>query len=87
MRGQKFKQQYLDRFCKELNYKFVEVSPVDACLVVFPLRIEWSACPQYLLQYVYTPYISITCQVERTNNRGDGVACFVSPRVQLVDSR
>lgn len=26
-------------------------------------------------------------QVERTNNRGDGVACFVSPRVELVDFR
>lgn len=26
-------------------------------------------------------------EVERTNQRGDGVACFVSPRVELVDSR
>jgi len=26
-------------------------------------------------------------EVERTNQRGDGVACFVSSRVELVDSR
>ena len=33
MRGQKFKQQYLDRFCNELNYKFVEVG-LAVCLFV-----------------------------------------------------
>lgn len=26
-------------------------------------------------------------EVERTNQRGDGLACFVSPRLELVDSR
>lgn len=37
VRGQKFKQQYLDRFCNELNYKFVEASRYLFCVHMYLL--------------------------------------------------
>lgn len=40
VRGQKFKQQYLDRFCNELSYKFVEASRYLFCVTC----ICWFLC-------------------------------------------